>query len=251
MHILLKIPMAVSVFLLASMFIATSSFSLSAEDIEKAQTVTPPSNNEHTDATDESEIIESDNSLLVDSFFSHPLLMTRSYGLLVSVGGNSPHQQWSLEAMMLGFKNFSFLLSLGIAKKHKVEREEYSIVHSNMSAEVRARYHTTIIPLFFGIQSGYVSWEGEITPLKADNKQTNSFNAGEYFVGASVGAYYFWEIGIYVETTIFGISLNRGNQINFKNKDSSLQTQLEKKLNSPQLYGLFGRGLNLTVGYCF
>ena len=216
--------------------------------------------NVEPDTNDKSVVSEADDDDLIDDkqLFDEEVsgyrdLRDRRFGLLLGIGEASPRHDFHVELIYAPLKILRLSLSYdAIRRKANLKNE------ATNSVALRARYHLAILPIFFGTIVGGArdSVKGLFQPTADSERVEHDYNytATSIYGGLSVGAYYFWGFGLYLETTIAGLGLS--HMINTQvtsdsDKTESLEEKISEKLIGAKLYGLLNAGLNISIGYMF
>ncbi|MDE3269229.1 MAG: hypothetical protein OYH77_02980 [Pseudomonadota bacterium] len=186
-----------------------------------------------------------DQEVLDKEFLGYGSLRERRFGLLVGVGKTvSPRQSFHFELIFAPLKFLRLSLAIDTASETRLEKTK-----KLSSAAILARHHLTILPLFFGVTAGGA--KDSIDDLIDSENATSS--ATSIYSGLFIGFYYFWNFGLYLETTIAGASyqhvLNKNTAADSATHKRNLEDKLAEGIIGAQLFGLLTGGLNISVGY--
>lgn len=204
---------------------------------------------------DTEDSIESDSQLLSKEFSGYRSLLDRRFGLLLGIGQLSPSNAFHLE---LSYAPLKFLrLSMSVSTTSTMSKATDDMPDTKgrfAAAAFHARHHLTIIPIFFGAIVGGAKGSIKGTTAQQSASEEFDYRSTSIYGGLLVGAYYFWNFGLYLETTVIGFSYHYALNKGFAEDDiddKELEQKLNERIVGPKLFGwLDGKlGLNIAIGY--
>ena len=200
--------------------------------------------------------IESDSQLLSREFSGYRSLLNRRFGLLLGIGQLSPSNAFHLELSYAPLKFLRLSMSVSTTSTMSKDTEDMPDTKGRFAAAAfHVRHHLTIIPLFLGAIIGGSKGSIKGTTTQQSAGKEFDYRSTSIYGGLLVGAYYFWNFGLYLETTVIGFSYHYALNKSFAEEDDIDDKELEQKLNKrivgPRFFGwLDGKlGLNIAIGY--
>lgn len=195
----------------------------------------------------------------------HQALFDRSFGLSFGVGQGSAYDVFNAELTYVAIPELHLSLGLGISDLTTM-LDGFTGKNDARTVAFKARHHIRPVPIFFRADVGALiySAEGEFSPRvmhdKSDFYLANGISRPDPkeddgklqgytpYASAAVGIYYFWSIGLYLETTLIGFSY-APRTIIMKPKEND--DDLREDLTEYRFFGMFGKdfGVNFSIGF--
>ena len=197
----------------------------------------------------------------------HQALFDRNFGLSFGVLQGSAYDLFNAELTYIAMPQLHLSLAMGITDLHTV-LDGYVGSNDTRTVALKARHHIRPIPIFFRVDVGALMYSAEndsFSPIMhsetnfylangviPDKEDDDKFTGYTPYVSAAIGVYYFWSIGLYVETTLIGYNYAPKTIImKPKERDNEFK-ELRKDLTGHSLFGMFGEEtmgiLNFRIG---